>query len=201
MPIRVVAFDMSKTYINVTKRVFYNELGRYFGVPSEKIRTRYHSTLEQLQTGRESENEFWTRFANGYGKEPDMNLIRGAIRALYHGTKVMPGLDRLVRRLKRKYKVGMISNTDRYSYEVIKSHGWYRPFKPVVLSFKVGCSKPHKNVFRHFIRKSGAKPEEIVFIDNKMENVRGARRAGMKAIHFRSARQTERELRKMGVEI
>ncbi len=51
-------------------------------------------------------------------------------------------------------------------------------------SFRVGLAKPDPAYFTHIVETLGVAPEEAVFVDDLEVNVRGARRAGLRTVHF-----------------
>lgn len=51
-------------------------------------------------------------------------------------------------------------------------------------SFQVGLAKPDPAFFTHIVETLGVEPEEAVFVDDMAANVRGARQAGLNAVHF-----------------
>ncbi len=51
-------------------------------------------------------------------------------------------------------------------------------------SFQVGLAKPDPAFFTHIVETLGVEPEEAVFVDDMAVNVRGARQAGLNAVHF-----------------
>jgi putative hydrolase of the HAD superfamily len=54
-------------------------------------------------------------------------------------------------------------------------------------SFQVGLAKPDPAYFTHIVRTLGVEPQEAVFVDDMAVNVRGARQAGLNAVHFSGA--------------
>jgi len=54
-------------------------------------------------------------------------------------------------------------------------------------SGRMGLVKPDRKIYDELARGIGADPAEIVFIDDREENVEGARRAGMRAVRFTDA--------------
>ena len=57
-------------------------------------------------------------------------------------------------------------------------------FDNVTISAEEGIMKPDRRIFQIALARSGIKPEEGLFVDDFIENVTGARQAGMAAIHF-----------------
>ena len=54
-------------------------------------------------------------------------------------------------------------------------------FDHVTLSFEIGIVKPRREIYEHAVRGLGVAPEEALFIDDRPENVEGARAAGLDA--------------------
>lgn len=55
--------------------------------------------------------------------------------------------------------------------------------------------------FKRYIRKIGDKQENIIFIDDLKENVETAQKIGLKPILFKSKKQLEQDLKKMGINL
>ncbi|MFQ6010007.1 MAG: HAD family hydrolase [Candidatus Aenigmatarchaeota archaeon] len=201
MMIRAIAFDMGSVYVYAPSMLFYKEAAKYFGISAKEMKKAFHEQRDDFQKGKIKESKFWEQFADGYGKKADMKVIRKAWKRMTDKMRVDPSMEVVVRKLKKKYTVGVISNTVEYHYNFIKRKGWYKPFKPVICSCKVGYRKPEKKIYKLFLQKAKVKASETVFVDDKKECVDGARRVGMKAILFENAQQLRRELVKLGVEI
>ncbi len=103
----------------------------------------------------------------------------------------------LVEKLKGKYKLGVLSNTSsRQAGELGDLHD---AFNAVVLSEETGISKPKKEAYERVLSDLGVSPEEAVFIDDSLENVKGAERLGMRGILYENPEKLKESLRKMGV--
>lgn len=61
------------------------------------------------------------------------------------------------------------------------------PFRHVFVSSDIGMRKPEPEAFRHVAREMGVAPERILFFDDLLSNVEGARAVGMQAVQVRSA--------------
>ena len=67
-------------------------------------------------------------------------------------------------------------------------------FDAVVLSGQVGFGKPDVRIYLLTAERLGLTPEECVFVDDMVSNVRGAARAGMVGVHHRDVGTTLAEL-------
>ena len=67
-------------------------------------------------------------------------------------------------------------------------------FDHIFISAELGLAKPDPKIFRYVLDTLKQDPEEIVFIDDFLENVDGAREAGIHAIHFHNQEQALADL-------
>jgi putative hydrolase of the HAD superfamily len=74
-------------------------------------------------------------------------------------------------------------------------------FEHLVLSHEVGHMKPAREFYEACVSKADAPADSCVFIDDVLENVEGARAAGLQAIHYQDDRSLLGELEALGVEI
>jgi putative hydrolase of the HAD superfamily len=72
-------------------------------------------------------------------------------------------------------------------------------FERVFVSSDLGLRKPERAAFKAVSLGIGVTPSSIMFFDDTQENVRGARAAGMQAVHIRDPADVERALREIGV--
>ena len=60
---------------------------------------------------------------------------------------------------------------------MIKKFG--NTFDDIIISSEINAYKPDKDFFDTLIKKANVKPEEILFLDDRKENVDAARKCGM----------------------
>ena len=72
-------------------------------------------------------------------------------------------------------------------------------FQKTVLSFEAGSMKPEPKIYKVAAEAAGVEPAKIFFVDDREENIEGARAAGFDAHVFQSARQVQRLLIERGV--
>ena len=74
-------------------------------------------------------------------------------------------------------------------------------FDKLVLSYEVGHIKPSAAFYLACAEAAGARPSDCLFIDDLIENVEGARDAGLVGVHYRSTEELLRDLRALGVAV
>lgn len=92
----------------------------------------------------------------------------------------------IVKRLKKKYKVGILSNNVQgWVNQVIKNYKLEKLFDAIIISSKIEERKPNAKIYYEALKKFNLKPNEAVFIaDEVAEDLVGASGLGIKTIWF-----------------
>jgi len=107
-----------------------------------------------------------------------------------------------IMRLKRKgYKVGISSIQSHLSKDVLILPKYYKNFDALQISCEDGLRKPDEKAFKSILKKLKVNAKEVIFIDDKQDNVAAARKLEMKGILFKDNKQFIKDLRKIGVKI
>lgn len=110
-------------------------------------------------------------------------------------------LEKLLRSLKGKYRLVLLSNTDEIHFNFLKEkYGIMDIFDDFALSYEVGYAKPHPIIYLSAIKKAKAFPSKIVYIDDIPKFVRAARFFGIKGLHYTDFNKLEADLRRLKVE-
>ena len=59
-----------------------------------------------------------------------------------------------------------------------------RVFDAVVISSEVGLSKPDPQIYHHCLARLGLEPPQVLFVDDRADNVEGAARIGLRTLQF-----------------
>lgn len=157
--------------------------------------------LKQFEHKGGKEIDFWPKFGNSIGKKITADWLNQLKEARLQAIEEIPGMNNLVKDLQKQgYKTALLSNGKRLA-GIKKERGYYDLFHPIILSSEVGIRKPDPKVYRLILNQLNMKPEEVLFIDNKIENVKGAQSVGMDAIEFVSMKQLTQELKQRGIVI
>lgn len=96
------------------------------------------------------------------------------------------GMFELIQELKGKgYGIFGLSNWPATTFnEARKRFRTMASIDKYVISSHVNLVKPGKEIYQHLLSKYSLEPSECVFIDDREENINGARSVGMKGIVF-----------------
>ncbi|EQD42305.1 HAD-superfamily hydrolase [mine drainage metagenome] len=196
--VKDIIFDLGGVLLDYTEEQYYGFLSKKYGLSKHKISKALNPMIERLEVGemtikqmrKQASKDFsipnadleWVRFFKSSAK-PDMYMVS------------------LAQRLKKRYRVSILSNVSRSRYIVargllIKRLGAYRIFTSCYMRMR----KPNKQIYLAVLRALRAKPSETIFIDNLKANVVGAKRVGIKGIQFRNHSQITNALKRIGVD-
>jgi putative hydrolase of the HAD superfamily len=57
-------------------------------------------------------------------------------------------------------------------------------FRKIYYSFNIGCHKPDLEAWEYVIKDAGIKPEETLFLDDNIHNIKASQELGFQAIHI-----------------
>lgn len=111
------------------------------------------------------------------------------------------GVPELLQELHGKTTLFALTNTSPTHYRyLIKHYEWLSPFRRIYSSFELHSRKPELEIYERFCQSEKLSPGEVLFIDDKLENVLAARTVGMAAeLSEGPLRQTRAILNKYGV--
>ena len=95
------------------------------------------------------------------------------------------GMDAIVSELKNKgINICLLSNISWLFIKNYKESHILRHFDRFVFSAEVGLVKPHKDIFEYALTKQGFKASETLFIDDREDNILGAKSVGINGYVF-----------------
>jgi HAD superfamily hydrolase (TIGR01509 family) len=108
----------------------------------------------------------------------------------------------LIKNLKKHYKIILFSNFfAELLRRLLDKHKIADLFDEIIISSEHKMIKPNFDFFELLLAKSGVKKTEIIFTDDRKDNIDASNAFGIKAIQFLSAEQLIKDLRAEGVKI
>ncbi len=104
----------------------------------------------------------------------------------------------LIRGVRPAIKTGLISNAWSNARRVFTDvFPLADAFDVMVISAEERVMKPDPRIYRIALERLGAPAGESIFVDDVLENVRGAQALGMRGVHFQSTEQTQHEIERL----
>ncbi len=149
---------------------------------------------KEAERGAITDAAFWRRAAEGLrlSEEADAVQLRAEI---WETWEIDPRVLALVDRARERYRVAMLTNaTDAMEELLAERYGVADRFEAIVNSARVGVAKPDAAIYEELLRRLSLEAGEVVFIDDRAENVAAAASLGMHVAWFLGAAELERQL-------
>jgi putative hydrolase of the HAD superfamily len=136
------------------------------------------------EVGAITDEEYWQRTGARLGFHTT-EATRNFALALFRDAKTDQRMADLVRRLRSRYRTGLLSNAsdvlprllgERYSLDGL--------FDVEVYSSLVGMAKPDPAIYHLALERLSTPPEATIFVDDYEPNVEAAAELGIQGIHF-----------------
>ena len=186
--IKNIVFDLGGVIVTLERDVAVNRFKEAGLKNAEELLNAYHQRgiFLELEEGKLSKEEFY----DAVRKEAGTFISNETIDYGWMGfLKELPEekLTMLEDLKKKGYRLYLLSNTN----PVIMSWAFSPAFSPqgksineffdkLHLSYQIGITKPHPEIFRYMFSDSGMIPFETLFIDDGIANVEAGKKFGMK---------------------
>jgi putative hydrolase of the HAD superfamily len=176
------------------------------GVPfdAEAAERAHYAGIRAMDSAGEEEREaraaYLVAYADAAGVPADQReSVLHRMRKIWSGPTidlwrqpVRGSVDGLRRLAERGLRLGIVSNADGTIEEQLRrgqicqvGEGLGVPVLAIIDSHLVGVEKPAAEIFRHALEPLGVEPARAVYVgDTVRYDVRGARAAGLRPVHF-----------------
>jgi putative hydrolase of the HAD superfamily len=112
----------------------------------------------------------------------------------------------LLKNLQSKYRLFMLSNTNELHMDLVKRK-WQEIenapmesfFEKVHFSHQLGLRKPYPNTFLEVCKINNLDPVKTLFIDDSIQHIVGAQKAGLQTIYLKKITDLAFELKAFGI--
>jgi putative hydrolase of the HAD superfamily len=183
---KALIFDFGNVLMHT---VDYNPRHRWdtlLHVSQGTVERAVHNTESwlQAQRGEISIVAYWQDVAHR------LNLTQGQVQSLatdfYAGDRLDDSLLSAIRDWhKQGVTIGLLSNDSVELRPKLQQLGIDTLFNPLIISAEIGVMKPALAAYHAVLNAlPHYSPEDVVFIDDRLDNVQGAQAVGMTAIHY-----------------
>lgn len=195
MGIQVVIFDCGGVLLRDRDDAAYESWGARLGLGADDLRQALYTSQawSLAERGQLSEADFWRHVVRELGlPESEAPAMAADLWASWTVDEAVLGL---VDRVRRRYRVAMLSNaTDVLEDRLQSRYGVADRFELIVNSARLGVAKPEPAIYQETLRRLGARPAEALFIDDRAENIAAAAALGLHVIWFVGPAELERQL-------
>ncbi|MCW3995085.1 MAG: HAD family hydrolase [Candidatus Bathyarchaeota archaeon] len=206
---KAVIFDYIGTLVNcrnysmtTSRQKLYNALvAEGFDVAKDRFLAAYIEAHEKYRKVRyeqfkEVTNAIWVSEALcslGYKVTADDSHVRAALNVFFQDfidtLELRDGAKQLLREVAEECKVGLISNFTHAPviHRSLRKVGIDRYFNSIVVSDENGWRKPDRRIFQDALNRLRIEARDAVYVgDSPIEDIKGAKEAGLKTIFIPS---------------
>ena len=92
----------------------------------------------------------------------------------------------LIKKLRKKYKIYLLSNMNEYTFEYLKKSDLFSVVDGYIMSFEVNQVKPYEGIYRSLLKKYNLISNECIFIDDNINNIFTANKLGIHGVHVKA---------------
>ncbi|WP_257310374.1 HAD family hydrolase [Geothrix fuzhouensis] len=199
-PIRGILFDFGNVICTFDNRRILTALAPLCGQPPEVLEQLIQSSdlPATYESGAITSQEFLAGMSSLCGHTLSEDTFVPAFTDIF--TPITPTFE-LIRRLKPRYRLGLVSNTNPWHADrVIRTTEVFPLFDAVTLSHEVRALKPDPRIFEDALAKLGLPPEACVFIDDIPAFAAAATTLGMHGITYTGPEALLADLHALGVD-
>jgi putative hydrolase of the HAD superfamily len=181
---KAAIFDLGGVVFSISLDPVIQSWARSIGCQPQEIAAKFRigSHYERFEIGEISPAQYRAHVHDVLGARLSDEDFDQGWNSIY--LKLLPGIESLLEQLRQTLRLVALTNTNeihakewRSRYSDILTY-----FEKVFTSYEIGARKPDPECFQIVLDYLDLDPGEVVFVDDSLENVRGAEAVGIKGI-------------------
>lgn len=202
LKISAVLFDYGMVLSGPPDPIARRDMERILGVDEETFQAAYWKHRDSYDRGTLAGLTYWDSVA----RELDKSLDAVSLDALIDADNALwtqpnhPMIEWAASLQRAGIKTGILSNIgDAMEAGIRAQFPWLDEFSHHTFSHRLGIAKPDPAIYHHAVEGLQVPAAEILFIDDKEENIVAARAAGMVAVQYTSHEAFLLEMQRLGL--
>ena len=198
-PIRAILFDLGNVLLPFDHMRVARALAPHVHrSPEQLYQSFFDSPIQALHDeGKITGREFYERVREMF----DLRLTYEEFVPIWNDIFWEdPEITALVGELRKTFRLVGISNTNRLHFDFVAERFLVVQAVPMwIVSHEVGARKPEPAIYRQAIQAAGAAPEDILYVDDRLDLVEAGRALGLHGYPYINAARLRAELCRLGV--
>ncbi|HTU50077.1 MAG TPA: HAD family phosphatase [Acidobacteriaceae bacterium] len=202
MPLRAVIFDYGMVLSGPPEPGARARLLEISGLSPEIFDAHYWRYRLDYDRGTLNGHSYWPIIA----REAGVSFSPQQIEALIEQDVLLwatldPIMLEWVNRVRASgMKIAILSNMGEELLAYMRENfGWLDGFHHLTWSCELNLIKPMAAIYEHTLEKLNVRADEALFIDDRLENVEGARAVGIHSLLFRGVGKLQEDLQQEGL--
>ena len=191
----IVVFDLGKVLVDFDYSIAARKVTARSARAVEHLRSFLESSplLVQYETGRLTRREFFAEICRATGFQGTLAEFGEFFADIF--TAIPPMIELHAGLHRRGIPTYIFSNTNDLAVEHIRRNfPFFRNFDGYIFSYEVGAMKPNPKIYEALEKLTGRRGVEILYIDDRPENVAGGAARGWQTILHETPEETRAAL-------
>jgi HAD superfamily hydrolase (TIGR01509 family) len=200
--VKVVVFDLGNVLVNFDYSIAIRNFLRHCPMPEADLNQLVNQSplLQQFESNQLSPAQFYAEICTASGFCGTFEQFREAFCEIFSPAERMIELHAQLR------QAGLLtyifSNTNKLQAPYIRDRfPFFSTFHAYILSCDHGAMKPHPRIYEVVENVSGCRAGELLYIDDREENIATGRARGWKTIHHQAPEETIARVRAEGLPV
>lgn len=198
--IRAVVVDYGEVLCHRPSPEDLERMAGVFGIPASDFLDVYIRSRAPYDRGDVTPAAYWTQFAQQAGLEVDAKTIETLRKwDVNMWSRVnRPITDWVAKIHAAAIKTAILSNMQQDMAKHARANfEWLKEFDCQVFSCELRAIKPDPTIYEACLERLQSQPSETLFIDDREQNVEGARAVGLLGLLFQSVERLAADLRQL----
>ena len=200
--IKVIVFDLGRVLVDFDHRIAAQKISGFSRKTPEQIFDLFFNSLltQSFEEGKISPEDFFASVSRILG----LNMGFEEFLPIWNGIFFLSADNKavyvLAKSLKRRHRIALLSNINVLHFNYLKENfSVFDIFRDIFASCEMGCIKPNPEIYRKVISVLGVMPEEVFYVDDRLELIDQANELGIRGFVFKGAKQLKDDLASCGV--
>ena len=194
--VKAIVFDMNGVFVEAPEKSVLERIRSLKGTGKWIALSNYYLNIWEFERGFLAPFEFWKKVFVSLTEQEFHGLVEGAYSEQFQRNE---DLYSLAQQLSAGYDLYCLSNSNFLQGKEYRRQKLYAPFKRLFLSHETHEIKPFPMAFEHFLKETGLKARDCVFVDDWTVNVLASAALGFRGVVFHDAGDLKEKLAKLGV--
>jgi glucose-1-phosphatase len=185
VPVQAYLFDLGHVIVDIHYDRFLTVLGLDHLYSVEEVLTKFIGSglVARFESGQVGTDEFIVQSRDLLQLDCDDHTLLEAWKAIIGDEK--EGMDTIISTVAGHKPVYLLSNTNEPHFqEAMNRAPSLSLLTGFFLSYELKLLKPNPEIYRETAKRIGCAAQDIVFIDDREDNIVSARTEGLQAIRF-----------------
>jgi len=179
--------DLGNVLINFDHRIAVKKILRLTPKDEQDIYQLFFDSgiTKDYEEGKISSIEFFKKVKDSLELDINYNKFLPIWNDIFFETLLNKKMQNLLKAVKGKYKLIMISNINETHYEFLKKKmPIFGEFDKLILSYEIGFRKPAREIYDAALKSVNTAPSKAFYVDDRADLIEAALGYGIKGMAF-----------------